>query len=122
LTNLISKILQFCHDNKVESISIPPMGSGILAFPSDVCAKVFFSGCMSFLGDVECTTTIRKMNICIFEQNKCEAFQDEWDNQYEIFKKDFDDGSEVSGEDQSSSEDEKIVRKPQKGKAKNKIE
>ena len=39
-----------------------------------------------------------------------------------IFKKDFDDGSEVSGEDQTSSEDEKVVRKPQKGKAKKKIE
>jgi O-acetyl-ADP-ribose deacetylase (regulator of RNase III) len=116
LQKLISEILEFCNDNKVESISIPPMGSGILSFPSDVCAKAFFAGCMSFLEDVDCKTTIRKMNICIFEQDKCETFQEEWDKQFEVYKKDFDDGSEVSGEDQSSSEEEVPARAAMKGK------
>lgn len=36
LTQLIQDVFKFCHDNNVESISVPPMSSGVLGFPTDV--------------------------------------------------------------------------------------
>ena len=33
LTKLIKEVFEFCDKNKVESISVPPMSSGILGFP-----------------------------------------------------------------------------------------
>jgi O-acetyl-ADP-ribose deacetylase (regulator of RNase III) len=35
LSDLIKDILAFCHENKVESISMPPIGSGVLGFPKE---------------------------------------------------------------------------------------
>lgn len=106
LKKQIIDILEFWDNNKVESISVPPMSSGILWFPLKNCAKAFFDGIMEFLTEGENVrlTCIKKLNIAIYEKEKTQEFQDIWD---QLFKDKYgDDASEIeeSGEEASSSE------------------
>jgi O-acetyl-ADP-ribose deacetylase (regulator of RNase III) len=73
LTQLIQDVFQFCHDNNVESISVPPMSSGVLGFPTENCAKCFFKGIMNFLEAVNMTTCMKKMYIVVYEEDKAKV-------------------------------------------------
>ena len=73
LTQLIQDVFQFCHDNNVESISVPPMSSGVLGFPTKNCAKCFFEGIMNFLESVNMTTCMKKMYIVVYEEDKAKV-------------------------------------------------
>lgn len=74
----IQKVLEVCNKYQIESISIPPMSSGILGFPIDRCAYAFFHGIFGFLDKVKLFTTIKKMNVIIYEPDKKEKFQEAW--------------------------------------------
>lgn len=79
LTQLIRDIFLFCNQNKVDSICVPPMSSGVLQFPTKDCAQCFFEGIMLFLEDVKSITTLKKMYIVVYEKEKAQEFQEEWD-------------------------------------------
>lgn len=122
LANLIKKILTFCHENKVESISMPPIGSGVLGFPADAWAQAFFDGCMDFLEENSVATWIRKWNIAVFEQEKAEKFQDEWDECFaKKYKGNLDSEVEESGEEAPDTDEEDDDPAPKKSSNKKKI-
>lgn len=106
LKNLIKAIFEFWEKNKVISISVPPMSSGVLRFPLENCAKAFFDGIMEFLEDHDMTIGIKKLNIVVFEAEKARKFQEEWDN---LFKNKYgEDASDIeqSGDELSDSDDD----------------
>lgn len=100
---------------KVESISFPPLSSGILGFPVSACAKSFFEGVMEFL-DKDIYTSVKKLNIVVIEDEKHKEFLAEWSKLYiQRFGNDDDPGSdEHSAEEISDDSNEEEVKKPVK--------
>mmetsp|Transcript_10090 Transcript_10090/g.11488 ORF Transcript_10090/g.11488 Transcript_10090/m.11488 type:complete len:110 (+) Transcript_10090:459-788(+) len=85
------------------------MGSGILSFPLDVTVKCFFKGIMGFLEDLtENMTSIRKMNIIIWEQEKAEEFLEEWEKLFEEAYEDDEEEREQEGNQDSDSDDDQF--------------
>ena len=104
---------------KVESISFPPLSSGILGFPISDCAKAFFEGVMEFL-DKHIYTTLKKLNIVVIEKDKHKKFLDEWSKCYIARFKNFDDepgSDEKSGEEVSNGSSDEEVKRPAPKKA-----
>lgn len=116
LQQLILEIFEFCDSHKVESISIPPMGSGVLQFPVDKCAKAFFDGIMEFLEKVNNMTNIKKMNIIVYEKAKADEFREAWDQCFKNKYGDDDSEEEESGKEDSDDAIEKIMDKGIKNK------
>lgn len=98
MKELITDILKFCDENKVESITFPPLASGILGFKTKPCAKAFFEGTMDFLDDNDCITTLKKINIAVIEKDKHKEFQEEWIN---CFVKKY--GAEIPSSDEEAA-------------------
>ena len=99
---------------KVESISFPPLSSGILGFPISDCAKAFFEGVMEFL-DKHIYTTLKKLNIVVIEKDKHKKFLDEWGKWYIARFKNYDDepgSDEKSGEEVSNGSSDEEVKRP----------
>lgn len=62
---------------------------------------------MEYLEENNCLTSIRNMRIVIFEKDKAKEFQEEWDNLFkERYGDDIDSEKEVSGEEDSASDDD----------------
>lgn len=79
LAKTITDILKFCDRHKVSSIAIPPVGSGVKKFPTVECARAIHKGCLDFLEDVHCVTSMKDFNIVVLETEKAKEFKDEWD-------------------------------------------
>ena len=76
---------------------------------------------MDFLEENGISTCIRKWNIVVYEQDKAEAFQDEWDDCFaKKYGGELDSEIEDSWEEASSSEDEAPPPKKQ-SKAKKQV-
>ena len=118
LTKLIKEILIFWDKNKVESISFPPMSSGILGFPTINWANAFFTGIMDFLEGVDCVTWLNKLNVCIIEEDKHKEFMEKWIECYKIKYGDDDepgsDEKEASEIDEESEPEEEKKVQPSK--------
>jgi hypothetical protein len=85
------------------------MGSGVLQFPVDKCAKAFFEGIMEFLEKVNNSTNIKKMNIVVYEKAKAEEFREAWDQCFRNKYGDDDSEKEESGNEDSDDKYEKII-------------
>ena len=67
---LIYDIFIFCDSKGIVSIALPPMGSGICGYPTEVCSRAFFEGMMKYLDEKELKSPMKKITICILEQDK----------------------------------------------------
>lgn len=79
LRKLIYDIFDFCDSKGIITIALPPMGSGNCGYPTDVCSQAFFNGIMDYLEDKNLKTPMKKITICILEEDKYEKFLEEWE-------------------------------------------
>lgn len=80
LSKSIYSSLSLASDNSYKSISIPAISSGIFGFPKDKCAKILVNETISFLKNLEdSSTSIRLVEFCILEKDILQAFQYEFE-------------------------------------------
>lgn len=79
--------MQKCHSSRKASIAFPAIGTGILGFPHDVAAKIFFQESKEFEQRVS-NSSIKEVSFVVYSQDvkSIEAFtnalkkQSEWDS------------------------------------------
>ena len=108
LSTLIQNMFEFCGEKGVDSIALPPMGSGICMYPTDVCSKAFFEGIMNYLDKCDLKSSLKEISICIIEQDKCTEFTNEWEKRYnEKFPEgEMKENTNSSGSDSDKSRDD----------------
>ncbi|XP_028392654.1 protein mono-ADP-ribosyltransferase PARP14-like [Dendronephthya gigantea] len=87
LRTIIKNCLQKCHSSGKTSIAFPAIGTGILGFPHDVAAKIFFGETKEF-GQRVSNCSIKEVSFVVYSQDakSIEAFtsalkkQSEWDS------------------------------------------
>ncbi|XP_028392657.1 protein mono-ADP-ribosyltransferase PARP14-like [Dendronephthya gigantea] len=87
LRSIIKNCLKKCHSSGKTSIAFPAIGTGILGFPHDVAAKIFFEETKEFEQSVS-NCSIKEVSFVVYSQDakSIEAFknalkkQTEWDS------------------------------------------
>ncbi|XP_046849873.1 protein mono-ADP-ribosyltransferase PARP14-like isoform X2 [Xenia sp. Carnegie-2017] len=104
LRSIIKKCLSTCHSTGKLSIAFPAIGTGILGFPPDATAKIFFEETKSFERKVS-TCNIKEVVFVIFHKDlkTIEAFQNELKQQEEWNESSESEVGEASGFQQRSS-------------------
>lgn len=114
LKNLVKEIFLFCNKYKIVSVSLPPMSTGILNFPNDLCARAFFEGMMDYLDEVDLISNVKDIRIVIFDPDdkerakKLKDFQNCWESCFlKKFGHHMDEDSDDEKEENEKKEDEK---------------
>ena len=87
LRSIVKNCLNKCNSSEKHSIAFPAIGTGILGFPRDVAAKIFFEETKEF-GKRTSNCNIKEVSFVVYNQDAAsiEAFkselikQPEWDN------------------------------------------
>jgi len=80
LSNAINSCLELGLQKGFKSISIPAISSGIFGFPKDRCAKILVNETISFLKNLEDSSTgIKLVEFCILGKDTLQAFQYEFE-------------------------------------------
>ena len=80
LSKAINSCLELGLRKGFESISIPAISSGIFGFPKDRCAKILVNETISFLKNLEDSSTgIKLVEFCILGKDTLQAFQYEFE-------------------------------------------
>jgi O-acetyl-ADP-ribose deacetylase (regulator of RNase III)/phosphoribosyl-ATP pyrophosphohydrolase len=87
LRSIVENCLNKCNSNGKDSIAFPAIGTGILGFPHDVAAKIFFEETKKFEKKIQ-NCKIKEVSFVVYNQDakSIEAFkselkkQQEWDN------------------------------------------
>lgn len=77
LKSAIKSILKLASENKLSSISIPAISSGIFGFPKDKCAKILVDEAKKFLKENQ-DTSIELVEFCIYDDQTFNHFNQEF--------------------------------------------
>lgn len=72
--------LKLADEKKLKSIAIPAISSGIFGFPKDRCAEILIRESTRFLRE-NLETSLKKINICIFDDETVKIFLKEFERQ-----------------------------------------
>lgn len=79
LKNAVVSTLKLASKEKLGSISLPAISSGIFGFPKDRCAKILIGESAAFLKN-NIHTSLRLVEFCIFDDQTLGFFIKEFDN------------------------------------------
>lgn len=74
LKNAVLNALRIADENKLQSISMPAISSGIFGFPRDRCAEILISNITQYLRSND-GSSLSEIRICLFDNPTLEAFE-----------------------------------------------
>jgi putative ATPase len=82
LANTFDNCFKLSNDEKIESISIPPISSGIFGYPKKECAQVFFSCLEKYIDELKQSDgknfTLKEIRMVIIDQETFSYFDKEF--------------------------------------------
>ncbi len=76
--------LKLAEDNKLKSITLPPISTGVLGYPIENCAKVMLEQIIDFT--FEDLKHLRTVIVCAADEGTFTIFKDEFERQIEDLK------------------------------------
>jgi O-acetyl-ADP-ribose deacetylase (regulator of RNase III) len=81
LISAVRSSLKLASDNNLKSISLPAISSGIFGFPKERCAEILIRESSGYIKGIP-ETSIREINICIFDDQTVKIFLREFERQF----------------------------------------
>ncbi|GAB4343927.1 MAG: macro domain-containing protein [Calditrichia bacterium] len=81
LKNAVLNSLILAEKHHLQTISLPPISSGIFGFPKDRCARIILETVDRFLRENP-DSALREVRICIIDQPTQEIFLNEFDRRF----------------------------------------
>jgi len=81
--DIIFKVLNKWSEDKLDSVGIPPLGTGKLGIPIQVCVDGIKRGIEQYSKKWNKSNMVEEVNICIFDQKTHKKFLDAWNNEDE---------------------------------------
>jgi O-acetyl-ADP-ribose deacetylase (regulator of RNase III) len=86
LMNAFKNCFKLADELKIESISIPPISSGIFGYPKDKCAEVFLEALVDYLISTNENKTLKEVRVVIIDTITYDVFAQVFDEQYPNIK------------------------------------
>lgn len=77
IAKVICDTLTAANDLNLESVALPPIGTGVLKTPVEVCVKAIQKGIAEFVSK-NSKPVCKNIQICIFEQDMANEFKQKW--------------------------------------------
>lgn len=79
LRNSIRSVLKLATKNRIKSISIPAISSGIFGFPKEGCAKILIEESKKYI-EQNNDTSLTLIEFCLFDKETYVHFQNKFEN------------------------------------------
>lgn len=77
IAKVICETLTEANNLNLESVALPPIGTGVLKTPVEVCVKAIQKGIAEFVSK-NSKPVCKNIQICIFEQDMANEFKQKW--------------------------------------------
>ena len=77
LKTAIEKVYDLAEENKVKSVSIPAVSSGIFGFPKKKCAEIMIEVTIDHLDKMKDKTSIKEIRFTNIDIETCRIFENE---------------------------------------------
>lgn len=74
LRTAIEKVFELAEENKVESLAIPAVSSGIFGFPKKRCAEIMVGVAVKWLDKMKDKSCIKEVRFTNIDSHTCEFF------------------------------------------------
>ena len=77
LKTAIENVYELIEKNKVESVSIPAVSSGMLGFPKKKCAEIMVKVTIDYLDKIKDKASVKEIRFTNIDIDTCQIFKDE---------------------------------------------
>lgn len=114
LYNAFYNCFTLADKNKIKSIAMPPISSGIFGYPKDECAEVFYEALKNYIIEIENESTLKEVRMTIIDFPTYKSFVDVHNKVIDDYKQHF--GDEVNFDEQENEKIDTVITETNENK------